>query len=225
LRPRGFDASETYLLELRASTPVRQRWQLRLGDWRAEAVFVPPGPFAMRLPLPGALLAEAGERELRLVAPDVTQATPGDPRRIGPRLHGLRFLRWPSWSGELRADQDAFFAAGFADAEAGGRWTVSERAEIHLPTLGAPGQRRRLLLRARGNGLERVEVLLEGRSLGTLRYDSGDSTQALELEPAAARASLARLTLLLPDAHALPADARRLGVSVLALRVEPAGGI
>lgn len=219
-RPRGFAPDRRYLLELRASSASPQPWHLEIPSWRSEAAVASPGPYCVRLALPGAVLLSPGERELRLQAPAAAPAGPGDTRLLGPRFHSLRLLPWPEWTGELRAEQDAFFAEGFGDAEGQGRWTVAPRAALHLPVLGPAGARLRLLLRGRGNGTQRVALEIDGRALGELRFEDAPSTQAVEFE---APAGPALLTLLLPDARALPADPRRLGLYVVSLRIEAPG--
>ncbi len=220
LRPLGFDAAARYVLELRARVASARDVRLALdGQPLGSAAFTPSEPHARRFVVAGAWL-QRPQVEISLDVPQAARVSLLDPRVVGVDFHGLRLAPLATLTGELRFDQDAYFAQGFGDVEHGARWTRDSAAELLLPLPeGWRGKRCRLELEAGANGRQVLELGLDGGPLARFTLE-GREPARVTAEFAAARlrpGQVQRLGLQLPQARSLPNDPRRLGLRFVRL--------
>lgn len=118
---------------------------------------------------------------------------------------------------------DEYFAAGFSVAEQSLRWTQEPTARLVYPLREVePGRRYALRLEAGTLGRQRVEVVLNGRSIRwwTLQ-DMRPQVRIADVDAGLLEAGANLVELRLPDAGSTEDDPRLLGVALISVRIYP----
>jgi hypothetical protein len=210
------------LLQIVAAALERQRARLRLNGVPVDEIALGSLPPASRLvEVPGELLQPGALNTLEISLDHASRAA-GDPRWLGVALRSLRLFAVPADLAGIGYADDAFFGEGWAAAEAGWRWTDGERAVVLYPLQAVdPAAVHTLELRAGAHAAQRVFVLLNGEPLGEVQL-SGFAPVLVRLAIPAERLrahALNSVELRIPGAARTPADARRLGVALVSLRI------
>jgi hypothetical protein len=218
------DASRLHLVEVVAGALGRQHVRVAVnGVLSGEFELDGFAPVRQVVAVPGSGLRSGvvNDIELRVSNPS---RPPGDVRWLGVALRQLRLLPMPETLSLVTYADDVFFGEGFSDAEAGWRWTNAPRAVVHYPAGQIdPAAEYALELRAGAYGHQRVDMTLNGTLVGHAGITG--------LEPVAVRSrfsgallrphAINRIELLVPDAAPAPGDPRRLGLSLVQIRIVP----
>jgi hypothetical protein len=174
--------------------------------------------------VPGRLLRSNSHNTITLGL-SAPASTSTDDRQMAVALRRLRLSALPVNFGGLRFEDDEYFGEGFSAAESGWRWTDGARAHLSYPVGAvASGSDYVLEIQAFAHGRQRMEVLVNGESVGrdTLR-GAGTVSRTFRLPGRLLGAErMNQVELRLPDARPAPNDSRNLGLAVVGIRLAPA---
>lgn len=182
------------------------------------------GSEVLRRPLMvGAGVLRAGENTLELEIPGARR-TPADERVLGLALRSLR-LRPLTEGFAVTFRDDAFFAAGFAAAEEGWRWSDGTAARVLYPVAEVATETTyELLLEAGAYGGQRIEILVGGVAVGEVELQGAEPRVIRRSFPGTllGRGRLNTIEFRIPGAQSPPGDPRLLGLRFLSLSIRPA---
>ena len=217
-----FDPDRTYLLELYAGALGRQEVTVSLnGVTLGNLTYEGFDPIHQFLIMRGDTLVK-GDNRLRLQIPDAASVT-DDSRVLGLALRSLRLYPMANDSQLVNFDDDAFFAAGWSEAEEDWRWSDGSEAELRYPMAEVARPFYLLQLKAGALGNQRVEIFLNDHRLDNVELH-GFQPQLLHtlvageiLQPYQAN----RIEFRFPDARSTAQDSRQLGMAFSEARLRP----
>ena len=206
-------------LTLYASSLGRQSVTVTMNGKLLEVLeYEGSGPIHRVIFVPGALL-RPGENVLGMRIPDA-RSTPKDQRVMGL---ALRHFGLDPLDGGLTVDfsDDAYFVEGFSIAENGWRWTDAAVARLLYP-VGDPAPDHELELVAGAYGDQSVEILVDGRPVGSTTFSGHEpSTVRLPIATAVLQAHRVHsIELRIPGATRPENDGRLLGIALRTLRIK-----
>ena len=225
LRLPQVDTRRLHLLEVLAGSMGTQRVGVLINGVPVRGFDLRGFDPAWRLvAVPGRLLRSRGENTLELRVSDPSSAA-DDSRRLGVSLRRLRLAPLPIDFLQVTYADDAFFGAGFSQAEGGWRWTDGTRARLYYPVGSVTAENEYVLtIRTRGLGAQRVELTLNGVSIGRATVDGVELTSITQRFPGTLLLpdEINDVELTLPDAATPPGESRRMALALVSFSIAPA---
>ena len=225
LRLQQVDPSRLHLLEILAGSMGTQRVAVHVNGVPVSGFDLTEFDPAWRLvAVPGNLLRSGAENTLELRVSNPSSAV-NDPRRLGVSLRQLRLTPLPADFLEVTYADDPFFGEGFSAAEAGWRWTDGTLARLYYPVGSVTAENEYVLtIRTRALGEQRVELNLNGVSIGRAAVAGADLTSITQRFPGTLLLAnqINRVELTLPDATTPPDETRRMALALVSVSIAPA---